>query len=500
MRFCAEAEMTPRGTLKCAGKHFVPRSGVKDPPRRMDCPVCCERAACFACPSCSSEVCAACVLRYVKESSRLPHCMNSACKAPWTLTNQQRMFPRRVVQELRKHTKSVLVDRELGLLPFNVKYVETKRQLREALRDRTELMRKCREHRRRTDDILGDARHRNRLHGDSFYFSAESRTELHGRQDELRALAERLAKVKIRVRQLRQLLETKFDRKTGFLREDKKNGDGHSLFLRACPSANCAGFVTSRTTLSCDVCGNEICDRCHEARNSEHRCDETVASDVEKIKAESKNCPSCAVPIFRAEGCPQMWCTRCRCAFHWITGKKLETRHFHNLHHQDFLNETRNNQSSPQQVVARIREKFGNLNLVSRICGAMLRTFAEVAKMGVHSANKNDAASHLDLRVRFLTREESRDKLAASLYRRHVSAERQRGKRQLLADFSEELFRAIKPILDAEQHSLNIVAGAVTDAEKARMRFQVNFGVWRDTYSSKAQIPFNANWKWNNVG
>ena len=53
------------------------------------------------------------------------------------------------------------------------------------------------------------------------------------------------------------------------------------------------------------------------------------------IKAETRGCPSCGVPIFKISGCDQMWCTQCKVAFSWRTGKRVHGV-IHNPHFYEF--------------------------------------------------------------------------------------------------------------------------------------------------------------------
>jgi hypothetical protein len=105
-------------------------------------------------------------------------------------------------------------------------------------------------------------------------------------------------------------------------------------FVRHCPSSECKGFLSSQW--KCGICHIWCCPSCHEIKgldkNTEHTCDPNVVESVREIGSTSKNCPKCHVPIFRIEGCNQMWCTMCEVYFNWRTGEIDTSGRYHNPH------------------------------------------------------------------------------------------------------------------------------------------------------------------------
>ena len=108
---------------------------------------------------------------------------------------------------------------------------------------------------------------------------------------------------------------------------------------RPCPIGDCRGMVVHGV---CQVCEETVCGDCWEhikktARGTleEHTCNPSTVESVNDIKKNTRQCPRCRQPIFRNGGCSQMWCTACKTAFSWLTGKVLDTRrgysnpHFH---------------------------------------------------------------------------------------------------------------------------------------------------------------------------
>lgn len=122
-------------------------------------------------------------------------------------------------------------------------------------------------------------------------------------------------------------------------------------FTMPCPKDDCHGFLSQR--YKCGVCSIYVCPHCHETKggenDEEHICDDNLVKSVQLIKKDSKSCPSCHSLIHRYEGCPQMWCTQCKVAFDWRTGK-IETGPVHNPHYADWLRQ--NNPDTATRTMA----------------------------------------------------------------------------------------------------------------------------------------------------
>ena len=129
-------------------------------------------------------------------------------------------------------------------------------------------------------------------------------------------------------------------------------------FRHACAFENCRGFLS--TAWHCPVCERRTCRHCfapvmvggvgHRSNGSsmgddgvgeksgggvmttEHVCREEALQSAQMIRRETKNCPSCAARIFKIDGCDQMWCTQCKVAFSWKTGRRVLGR-VHNPHY-----------------------------------------------------------------------------------------------------------------------------------------------------------------------
>jgi len=114
-------------------------------------------------------------------------------------------------------------------------------------------------------------------------------------------------------------------------------------FIRACPVNTCEGFLSS--AWKCGVCETWACSKCFEIigknKNVDHVCDENVLKSAEMIKASTKPCPSCSSAIYKISGCDQMWCTQCKVAFSWKTGKQINGT-IHNPHYYQWMKNSNN--------------------------------------------------------------------------------------------------------------------------------------------------------------
>ena len=84
-----------------------------------------------------------------------------------------------------------------------------------------------------------------------------------------------------------------------------------------CINSSCEGRLSDK--YQCRVCKIVVCSECKEIKLENHVCEKTSVESIELIKKETKPCPKCAVPIYRASGCQDMYCTNCKIYFNWHT-------------------------------------------------------------------------------------------------------------------------------------------------------------------------------------
>lgn len=135
-----------------------------------------------------------------------------------------------------------------------------------------------------------------------------------------------------------------------------------AVVVQRCPQPDCLGFVTAGS-MTCGMCAAVLCKRCRRvvvvggsggtgtgsgtgtgtgsggtagAAAAVHVCDPSDVATVKLLKSDTKPCPKCAAPIYKIDGCDQMWCTACHVAFSWTTGAVVETA-IHNPHYFAFI-------------------------------------------------------------------------------------------------------------------------------------------------------------------
>lgn len=106
-----------------------------------------------------------------------------------------------------------------------------------------------------------------------------------------------------------------------------------TTFIQGCPVDGCKGLVSDDYV--CILCGERVCRNCMEPVHSGRCSDECVAS-VREIKCSTKPCPKCAIPVYKVDGCDQMWCVECKTAFGWTSGK-IDEGTIHNPHYFQWL-------------------------------------------------------------------------------------------------------------------------------------------------------------------
>ena len=248
------------------------------------------------CPYCQYTACRTCCQTYLLGET-IPRCMNPDCAKEWTLHFLRSAFPNTFMNsDLKSHREDVLFQQEVALLPATQPLVEREIQ-REATRE------------------------------------------------EIRV-------INAEIYRLTREVETLWNK---YHSRAESTQNARAEFVRNCPATDCRGFLSSQW--KCGICANWTCPTCHEVkgpdRNVEHTCDPANVATAELLSRDTRHCPKCATPIFKIDGCDQMWCTQCQTGFSWRTGR-IESN-VHNPHYFEWLRRTGG------QVAARIEPCGANI-------------------------------------------------------------------------------------------------------------------------------------------
>jgi len=217
-----------------------------------------------------------------------PHCMK--CFVAWTREFIDNSLSKAFrTGELKKHREDILVDREKSMLPATMPLVEIEINKRAIKNEITEL------------------------------------------QKEKIALVEKI----------RQIDEKINERWYTLNRNRPQTVESIKVYQRPCPNGECRGFLSN---CKCGVCNVKVCSQCHciKGEGVEHECKEDDLATAKLLAKDTRYCPneSCRVPIFKIEGCSQMFCTKCHTAFDWRTGEIIKNQAtIHNPHFYAWLRE-----------------------------------------------------------------------------------------------------------------------------------------------------------------
>ena len=264
-----------------------------------DCQICCEQfnkstRSKTECSKCNLESCKICIRKYLMEQLTDAHCMG--CKKGWSREETIKSIGKSYFnKEYKLHRKELMYETEKSRFPETMPVVE--------VRVKQNIIR---------EDI--------------------KKIEL-----ERDILKEKLHRLENKKRQKRNELEISYN--GGNEEKEKK------VFVKKCPVDDCEGFLS--TSWKCGICSTWVCPDCFEIKgktsdeltkqqlDAEHTCDPNSLESAKLIKAETKGCPCCGVPIFKISGCDQMWCTCCKIAFSWRTGLRVNGV-IHNPHFYEF--------------------------------------------------------------------------------------------------------------------------------------------------------------------
>jgi ribosomal protein S27AE len=142
------------------------------------------------------------------------------------------------------------------------------------------------------------------------------------------------------------------------------------------------------------------CSQCHEMKggtrdNDTHIYKEESIATARFLHADTKHCPSCGAPVFKIEGCDQVFCTQCHTAFSWNTGR-AETGTIHNPH---YMRRSGHLERNPEYIPCNRHLGHALVLSLSRRLDALVRTKNHELIVGeVETISRNlTHVNHVDL-------------------------------------------------------------------------------------------------------
>ena len=250
------------------------------------------------CSQCSASACSSCYKKYLSETNDVPVCM--FCKEVFDIEYFAKHYSRTwVSKNLRKHLVNIMVRQEEALI-----------------RDQVEVI-------------------QNYKHCD------ELMSQVHELEQQRRALLREAKSIRASMELYKEMIDQYRHENYQVNLRDVDTSSTTSLaslhFKYKCFSETCQGYLHNWT---CDACSTEYCEECFQVKSSEHICTQQDIQTAAHLKT-TKPCPSCGEGLSKVDGCDQFFCTVCKAAFDWKTGRIITNmRYFDNPHYFQWQRES----------------------------------------------------------------------------------------------------------------------------------------------------------------
>ena len=286
----------------------------------------------ITCEYCPFQACATCYEQFILTRT-VPTCMDLECKREWTRQFMARNFTKIFMSKKYKcHRENIIADQQLALLPATQPEVV--------------------------------------------------------RIQDMQVVDNEINDINVKIHQLAELRTRKHQEWYRLKERREPINKERRVFVRHCPADNCKGYLSSKW--KCGICNVWCCSQCHEIKgldnNVDHTCDPVVVESIREIGSTSKNCPKCYVPIFKIEGCDQMWCTLCEVYFSWQTGEIDTSGRYHNPHALEALRR-RNREGiarEPGDIICGREINHQMVSTVERRISRLFRHFKSEQELFIH--------------------------------------------------------------------------------------------------------------------
>lgn len=295
----------------------------------------------IVCLYCKFECCKQCLRQFELTKSQ-PQCMK--CNAIWSEEFLEQHFSRGWVDgDLRVHLDQVLLEQEKSMIVQAIQEIYR----RDMIARRTNLQEQFNTVNNRVENyryqLNGSKRSLEHAINTAEKYPATVRPLYIQRQ--IDTSRQQVAMQEARFKEAEASLERLMKTIEEFNNQNDEKLEVNAITIR-CPKEACKGFLTSK--YYCPVCYNHYCRECHiclgktlpePGSDGSHKCDPELVNTIKLIVRDTKPCPSCKMPIFKLEGCNQMFCTNCNTGFNWATGE-IEKGRIHNPHYFEWMQKT----------------------------------------------------------------------------------------------------------------------------------------------------------------
>lgn len=296
----------------------------------MECSICSEKFTGvlrkkITCPveTCNQEICKKCVERWLKERTNItcPYC-NTVWSYKFALENIGKAF----MEKYKKVQKELLLTKEKTYLEETQNFIDIEKELENQY---VELSKYNKLHDKYGKMRIAEMKKDKYLNEIKIFEIYKKKVEVS------RYFKDMKINISENIRNMRKALEV--GDITCLEGQNIKRKIDMNKPVCPCPVNECRGYIKS-FTYKCGICETKICKDCNviEVNDTEHVCKEEDKLTVATIVKESKPCPKCGTRIQKSEGCSQMYCTQCKTAFDYRTGK-IETGRIHNPHYYEEL-------------------------------------------------------------------------------------------------------------------------------------------------------------------
>jgi hypothetical protein len=347
-----------------------------------------------------------------------------ACRKGWDREILCENFTAKfVTKTLKARREELLFERERSLMPATQPHVEVEKKVRELLAKIKAIraQREVYEMAQRDAAITSSAVVAVKYNLDSEILGRIKRCEI------VNDFQKKITALDLDVAMYEQII--------GIYKRDGATESERRQFVRACPHANCTGFLS--TAWKCGLCDNWTCPECHEVKGPDkdapHTCDPANVATAKLLARDSRPCPKCAAIIFKIDGCDQMFCTQCHTAFSWRKGT-IETGRVHNPHYYEWMRAHGNLAREPGDVPCGGVPHWTQVARVTAdpIIATIYRMHGHIQFVTLPRYATNALEDNRDLRIKFMIRDFTEEVFKSKLQQREKARQKKVEIRQVL--------------------------------------------------------------------